>query len=132
MKRALHRIQGDKGFNSLGELEIPEIVLTELLVNAIIHRDYFIRDSIRIFIFDDRIEIISPGKLPNNLTEAQIRAGIRRSRNTILASLAPDVLPYRGIGSGILRALKAWPNMEFVNDREAEQFTARVFRKPLT
>lgn len=129
LKRALHRPQNGKDFNSLGDLEIPEIVLKELLINALLHRDYFIRDSIKIFVFDDRIEIRSPGKLPNNLTEAQIRAGIRRSRNTILASLAPDVLPYRGIGSGILRSLKAWPHIEFVNDKEGEQFTV-VIRRP--
>jgi ATP-dependent DNA helicase RecG len=129
LKRALHRPQNGKDFNSLGDLEIPEIVLKELLVNALLHRDYFISDSIKLFVFDDRIEIRSPGKLPNNLTEAQIRAGIRRSRNTILASLAPDVLPYRGIGSGILRSLKVWPDIEFVNDKEAEQFTA-VIKRP--
>ena len=131
MKRALNRPQNGKDFNTLGDLEIPEVVLKELLVNALIHRDYFIRDSIKIFVFDDRIEIRSPGKLPNNLTEAQIRAGIRRSRNTILASLAPDVLPYRGIGSGILRSLKAWPHIEFVNDKDAEQFTV-VIRRPVS
>ena len=128
MKRALNRPQNGKDFNTLGALEIPEVVLKELLVNALIHRDYFIRDSIKIFVFDDRIEIRSPGKLPNNLTEAQIRAGIRRSRNTILASLAPDVLPYRGIGSGILRSLKAWPDIEFVNDKEAEEFRVVIRR----
>jgi ATP-dependent DNA helicase RecG len=128
MKRALNRLQNGKDFNSLGDLEIPEIVLKELLVNALLHRDYFIRDSIKLFVFDDRIEIRSPGKLPNNLTEAQIRAGIRRSRNTILASLAPDVLPYRGIGSGILRSLKAWPHLDFINDKEAEQFSVIIKR----
>ena len=130
MKRALNRPQNGKDFNTLGDLEIPEVVLKELLVNALIHRDYFIRDSIKIFVFDDRIEIRSPGKLPNNLTEAQIRAGIRRSRNTILASLAPDVLPYRGIGSGILRSLKAWPHIEFVNDKVGEEFRA-IFKRPV-
>jgi len=129
MKRALNRPQNGKDFNSLGDLEIPEVVLKELLVNALLHRDYFIRDSIKIFVFDDRIEIRSPGKLPNNLTEAQIRAGIRRSRNTILASLAPDVLPYRGVGSGILRSLKAWPDIEFENDKEGEEFRVVIGRK---
>lgn len=131
LKRALHRPQNGKDFNSLGDLEIPEIVLKELLVNALLHRDYFIHDSIKLFVFDNRIEIISPGKLPNNLTEAQIRAGIRRSRNTILTSLAPDVLPYRGIGSGILRSLKAWPHIDFLNDKDAEQFNV-VIKRPGT
>ncbi len=128
LKRALNRPQNGKDFNSLGDLEIPEIVLKELLVNALIHRDYFIRDSIKLFVFDDRIEIRSPGKLPNNLSEAQIRAGIRRSRNTILASLAPDVLPYRGIGSGILRSLRAWPHIEFYNDKVGEEFRVVIGR----
>lgn len=129
IKRALHRPQNGKDFNSLGELEVPEVVLKELLVNALIHRDYFIQDSIKILVFDDRIEIRSPGKLPNNLTEAQIMAGIRRSRNAILSSLAPDLLPYRGLGSGILRSLKAWPHIEFVNDTQADEFRA-IIRRP--
>ncbi len=128
LKRALNRPQNGKDFNSLGDLEIPEVVLKELLVNALIHRDYFIRDSIKVFVFDDRVEIRSPGKLPNNLSEAQIRAGIRRSRNTVLASLASDVLPYRGIGSGILRSIQAWPHIEFVNDKEGEIFTVVIRR----
>lgn len=131
LKRALNRPQNGKDFNSLGDLEVPEVVLKELLVNALLHRDYFIRDSIKLFVFDDRIEIRSPGKLPNNLTEAQIRAGIRRSRNTVLASLAPDVLPYRGIGSGILRSLQAWPHITFINDTAAEQFTVVIDRPRL-
>lgn len=129
MKRALNRPQNAKDFNSLGDLEIPEVVLKELLVNALIHRDYFIRDSIKIFIFDDRIEIRSPGKLPNNLTESQVRAGLRRSRNIILTSFAPDLLPYRGIGSGILRSLKVWPHIDFINNKEGEQFTV-VIKRP--
>ncbi|NUM69655.1 MAG: putative DNA binding domain-containing protein [Ignavibacteriaceae bacterium] len=78
----LNKIQADQPFNSLGIPEIPEIVLKELLVNAVIHRDYFISDSIKIFMFDDRIEIRNPGKLPNNLTIEQIRKGLRRSRNS--------------------------------------------------
>ena len=129
MKRALNSPQNGKDFNSLGDLEIPEIVLRELMVNALIHRDYFIRDSIKILVFDDRIEIRSPGKLPNNLTEAQVRAGIRRSRNTILASLAPDVLPYRGIGSGILRSLQVWPDIAFFNDGVGEEFRVVIGRR---
>jgi len=44
-----------------------------LLVNALVHRDYLVSAPIRIFVFDDRIEIISPGHLPNNLTVEKIR-----------------------------------------------------------
>lgn len=124
----LHKLQAGQSFNSLGKPEIPTIVITELLVNALLHRDYFINDSIKIFVFENRVEIISPGKLPNSLTEAQIKKGIRRTRNSILASIAPDVLEYRGAGSGILRSLLEYPDIEFVNEQEHERFIVRIKR----
>lgn len=126
----LDKLQGEQPFNSLGKSEIPEIVITELLVNALVHRDYYINDSIKIFIFQNRIEIISPGKLPNSLTADMIRKGVRKSRNNILVSFAPDILEYRGFGSGIVRALQSYPDIDFLNDTEAEQFTVTIHRKP--
>ncbi|MDT8432776.1 MAG: putative DNA binding domain-containing protein [Bacteroidales bacterium] len=124
----LDSLQAGQSFNSIGKLEVPEIVITELLVNALIHRDYFINDSIKIFVFDNRIEIISPGKLPNSLTEEQVRRGVRRTRNTIIASFAPDILEYRGAGSGVLRALQEYPSIDFINDIEGEQFKVIIPR----
>ena len=59
-----------------------------------------------------------------------IRKGVRKSRNNILVSFAPDLLEYRGFGSGIVRALQAYPQIEFLNDTEAEQFKVTIFRKP--
>ena len=126
--RTLHKIQSGNTFNSPGVLEIPEIVLEELLVNALIHRDYFIKETVKLFIFQNRIEIISPGRLPNNLTVEQAKKGIRKKRNDILDSLAPTLLPYKGAGSGILRALRAYPHLDFVNDTEAEQFKVIIQR----
>ncbi len=77
-------IQMEESFNSVGQLEIPKAVLEELTVNSLIHRDYFINSTIKIFIFDNRIEIISPGKLPNTLTVDKIKAGTSNVRNPIL------------------------------------------------
>ena len=127
--RNLRREQSGRGVNTTGEVEIPKIVLEELLVNALIHRDYFVSAPIRIFIFDDRIEIISPGHLPNNLTVANIQSGNSNIRNPILTSYATKVLPYRGLGNGILRALKEYPAIEFVDDRDGNLFLA-VIRRP--
>lgn len=124
----LDSLQEGQSFNSIGKLEIPEIVITELLVNALIHRDYFINDSIKIFVFDNRIEILSPGKLPNSLTEEQVRRGVRRTRNTIIASFGPDILEYRGAGSGVIRALQEYPSIDFINDIEGEQFKVIIPR----
>ena len=128
MLRNLRKIQNDKNFNSLGDLEIPKLVLEELLVNALIHRDYFIDAPINIFIFDNRIEIISPGKLPNSITIANIKYGISVIRNPIITSFSTKLLPYRGIGSGIVRALKHYEKIEFDNDRDRERFTVTLWR----
>ncbi|MBN1186506.1 MAG: putative DNA binding domain-containing protein [Bacteroidales bacterium] len=120
-----HR-QGAKSINSTGETEIPKVVLEELIANALIHRDYFITAPIRVFVFSDRVEIISPGHLPNNLTIQNILSGNSNIRNPILASFATKLLPYRGLGSGIRRALKAYPNIEFNDDRDGNIFIVTI------
>ncbi|MEP6948285.1 MAG: ATP-binding protein [Ginsengibacter sp.] len=127
----LNKIQAGQPFNSLGKLEIPEIVITELLVNALIHRDYFMNDSIKLFVFENRIEIISPGRLPNNLTAEQVKRGVRRTRNSIIASYAPDVMQYRGAGSGVLRAIQAYPDFDILNEIENERVTVIINRPQL-
>ncbi|MBF0154141.1 MAG: putative DNA binding domain-containing protein [Magnetococcales bacterium] len=122
MLRNLRHIQRDQGINSKGLPEIPRIVLEEIVVNALVHRDYFVSAPIRIFIFSDRVEIISPGHLPNNLRVDHIRHGITNLRNPVLASHASHLLPYQGIGTGIMRALRAHPAMTFDDDRDGNQF----------
>lgn len=126
--RNLKNIQTKPSFNSEGTPEIPVIVLEELLVNALIHRNYYIDSPIRLFIFDNRVEIVSPGKLPNTLTVEKIKHGISVVRNPVLNSFASKILPYRGVGSGILRAYKAFPHIEFENNVELDQFKAIIYR----
>ena len=131
--RNLHKVQAGRGVNAPGLPEIAEAVFEELLVNALVHRDYLVSAPIRIFIFDDRIEIISPGHLPNNLTVEKIRAGNSNIRNPILVSyVAKGLLPYHGLGSGITRALAAWPEIDFSNDFDGCLFTATVRRPVLS
>ena len=120
--------QGEQGFNSQGQTEIPRIVWEELVANALIHRDYFISAPVRVLVFSDRVEIISPGHLPNNLTIENIKAGNSNIRNPILASFATKLLPYRGLGSGILRVLRAWPAIELIDDRAGNLFKVIVKR----
>ena len=127
--RNLRHIQKDQGINTLGIPEVPKIVFEELIANALIHRDYFISAPVRIFIYSNRIEIISPGHLPNNLTVENIKSGNSNIRNPILASYATKILPYRGLGSGIIRALKAYPRIDFENDVEGNLFKAIVWRE---
>ncbi len=122
------RVQGEQGVNSPGEPEIPRIVLEELVANALVHRDYFVSAPVRVFVFSDRIEIISPGHLPNNLTIENIKAGNSNTRNPVLASFAYQILPYRGFGSGIIRALEKYPDIEFIDDREGNLFKCIIQR----
>ncbi|MET4081587.1 ATP-dependent DNA helicase RecG [Pedobacter sp. UYP30] len=127
--RNLKKIQSKKGFNSLAELEIPVEAIEELLINALIHRDYFILSSIKVFIFDNRIEIISPGKLPNTLTIDNIKVGTSIPRNPILFTNARYILPFVGVGSGIPRAIESSPDLDLINDTGREMFIA-VIKRP--
>jgi ATP-dependent DNA helicase RecG len=130
--RNLHKVQAGRGVNAPGLPEIPESVFEELLVNALVHRDYLVNAPIRLFIFDNRIEIISPGHLPNNLTVEKIRSGNSNIHNPILVSyVAKGLLPYHGLGSGIKRALEQWPQIEFADDHDACLFRVTVTRNPV-
>jgi len=128
--RHLFRTQQGQDFNSTGILEISEVALQELMQNALTHRDYTKNAPIRIFIFDNRIEIISPGCLPNSLTIENIKLGNAVIRNNLIVSYASKLMRYRGIGSGIARALKRQPDIIFQDDREGEQFKVTIPRPP--
>ena len=101
--------QGGKGINSTADPVVPGIVFEELIANALIHRDYFVTAPVRVCVFSNRIEIVSPGSLPNNLTVENIKAGNSNIRNPTLASFATKLMDYRGLGTGIRRALQAYP-----------------------
>jgi ATP-dependent DNA helicase RecG len=84
-------------------------------------------------LFDNRVEIVSLGHLPDNLTVEKIRHGNSIIRNPILVSyVSKGILPYRGLGSSIKRALEAWPEIDFIDDRDGCLFIATVHRKPET
>ncbi len=123
----LHTQQG-QNFNSTGKLEVSLVALEELLQNALLHRDYFKNAPIRLCIFDNRIEIINPGKLPNSLTVAEIKYSNPVVRNNLLVGYASNAMHYRGFGSGISRSLKEQPNIDFINDEEGEQFKVIIPR----
>ena len=131
LTRNLRQVQNEKDFNTLGDLEVPQVALVELVANMLLHRDYFISAPWRVFIFDNRIELISPGALPNNITVNNIRSGVSLIRNPLIASYATKEgeLPYRGIGTGIRRAIAAVPELELESDHSSNLFTARIPRR---
>ena len=129
INRNLKSIQVEENFNSLPRLEVPLDVFVELLVNALIHRDYYQNSPIRLFIFDNRIEICSPGILPESVTEESIKQGISKPRNQLLFDNAKYLLPYTGIGSGIIRAMRSYDHITFENNHTKEEFTVTILRK---
>ena len=119
--------QGPQSFNSQGIKPVPPAVFEELLVNALLHRNYLLNAPVRLLFFDDRIEIISPGALPNHLTIEQVRRGNSSIRNAVLVSFAANgLLPYRGIGTGVRRALELYPGVEFENDPVGQLFRVTI------
>lgn len=128
IERSVRKIQVSKSFNSLPEWEIPFGVFEELVVNALIHRDYFVHTTIKVYIYSDRIEIVSPGKLPNSLTIENIKNGISIPRNPILQSIAQYMLPYKGLGTGVSRALALYPEIDLINNVNPEQFITVIKR----
>lgn len=126
--RNLKTVQVKKEFNSMGELEIPYTCLVELVVNALVHRSLNWKAPIRIFIFDNRIEIHSPGTLPNGLSVDDIVAGTSMPRNNFLFANAIYLLPYTGAGSGIQRAIGQDKRLSFSNNEKLHEFTIIIER----
>ena len=128
LTRNLRRKQVEKDFNSQGELEVSTASLSEIVTNGILHRSYIIEAPLRVFIFDNRIEIHSPGLLPEGVSLESIKHGASVPRNKLLFNHGINLLPYTGAGSGITRALKFTPGIRFVNDETLNEFVVTVER----
>ena len=93
-----------KGLKREESYEIPEIAIREVIVNAYVHRDYsnFGRD-IKIGVYDDRVEIVSPGAFPNGITTDEIFSGRSEVRNRVVARVLKELGYIEQWGSGINR-----------------------------
>ena len=128
LKRNLHNVQVDSDFNSLGQLEIPVGALSEICSNALLHRSYSWEAPIRVFVFDNRVEIHSPGALPGGLEVEDVLSGTSLPRNKMLFTHGAFLLPYSGIGSGFLRARELDDKMEVVNDTKKKEVIVTFWR----
>jgi ATP-dependent DNA helicase RecG len=80
----------------------PDKVFRELLVNACVHRNYAIHGSrIRILHFDDRIEFISPGRLPNTVTIEKLKSGVSYAVNPVIVKFMENLRYIDKLGRGI-------------------------------
>src|ERR1035437_7825269 len=84
----------------------PPEALREAVVNALIHRDYLLTSTdIELAIYSDRLEIISPGRLPNGITPNRMRSGCRAARNQLLKDVMRDYGYLEHMGMGIPRKI---------------------------
>lgn len=128
LKSYLRHEQRGQNFNKVGILEIPEVVLEELLQNALVHFDLLHHAAIRLLIFSDRVEIINPGCLYGGLKVADIKLGVSCQRNPLMADLAAKTMLYRGLGSGIVRVMRENIRIDFDNEESANQFKVTVWK----
>ncbi len=100
-----------EGFRRKDILEIPMTALREGIINAIVHRDYSNQGrDIKIGIYDDIVEVISPGGLPSTLTIEQIYSGRSEIRNRVLARVFKELDFIEKWGSGINRMINLCKN----------------------
>lgn len=127
--RNLRNVQVEPNFNSLGELEIPDIALSEFIANALVHRSLVWKMPVRVFIFDDRVEIHSPGNLPAGMTVESMVAGVSMPRNDLLFNNAIYLLPYTGAGSGLRRAMDTGVEVQFDDNEKTREFVITIPRR---
>ena len=95
-----------KGVHRLDIYEIPPFAIRELIVNAVVHRSYVDRGNIQIALYDDRLEIFSPGKLPKTQTFEGMEKGRSKIRNEALAKAFFYMRLMEKWGSGIPRVVQ--------------------------
>ncbi len=114
--------------------EYPEHVIREAVVNALVHHDYSIAGTdIMLSIFSDRLEITSPGRLPNTITKDGMKAGARYARNQTLVNIMRDYgyADARGMGvrDKIIPGMLAHNGTEPDLIEDENRFTVRLWKE---
>lgn len=126
-----------EGARRIDSWEYPETVIREAVVNALVHRDYSIAGTdIMLAIYADRLEIQSPGGLPNTVTVDGMKSGFRYARNQTLVNVMRDYGYVDARGMGVRN--KIIPGMRTHNGTEPDllaeenRFTMRLWNSPRT
>ena len=115
--------------------EYPEAAFREAIVNALVHRDYsIVGTDILLAIYADRLEITSPGRLPNTVTIEGMKSGLRYARNQALVNVMRDYGYVEARGMGVRN--KLIPGMLKHNGTEPDliekdnRFIVRLWKEP--
>lgn len=112
---------------------LPEEAVREAIVNAVAHRDYTIGvTDVEISLYEDRLEVVSPGRLPNTVTVEKMKQGYRAARNELLKEILRDYgyVEYRGMGVRyrIIDAMRRHNGTEPDLIEEDDRFTVRLWK----
>ena len=111
----------------------PIEAIREIVINALVHRDWTRSVDIEVGLYEDRLEVISPGGLHNSMTVEKMIAGLRYSRNTVLMETMRDYGygDYRGMGirSKVLPLLKAHKHPEPAFEANEDHLKTTLYRK---
>lgn len=119
--------------DGMGTLEYPPEAIWETIVNAVIHRDYSISDDVQIYIFDDRIDIHSPGKLPGYVTVDNILdARFSRNQKIVRTLNRYNDAPNKDLGEGLNTAFQKMKEFGLKDPEIFEEGNYTVVRLPHT
>lgn len=111
----------------------PREAVREAIVNALVHRDYLLSSTdIELSIYENRLEIVSPGRLPNGITPARMLTGCRASRNQLIKDVMRDYRYVEHSGMGvprkIVKCMKKHNGTEPELIEDGERFTIRLLQ----
>jgi len=93
------------------QLEIPESAIREILLNALVHRNYHINAPAKIAIYDNRIEIFSPGVFPGPLDTQNLKMGLTYIRNNVICKIFREAGYIEKLGSGFITLFESYEKM---------------------
>jgi len=120
-----------QGGRRIDQFAYPQDVLREAIVNALVHRDYSIAGvDVTLTLFADRLELVSPGRLPNTITVEGMRAGARYARNQTLVNVMRDYgyVDFRGMGvrTKMIPGMRAYNGTEPLLAEEERGFVVQL------
>jgi ATP-dependent DNA helicase RecG len=106
--RRLNRSFSIEGPKRREQLEIPETAIREVLLNALVHRNYHLKAPIKIAIYDNRIEIFSPGVFPGPLDTKNLKMGLTYIRNNVICKIFREAGYIEKLGSGFIELFESY------------------------
>ncbi len=137
VRRNVEAVRPQDGVRREERWDFPPDAVREAIVNAVVHRDYRLSGTdIELSVYSDRLEVVSPGRLPNGITPERMRAGCRSARNELLKDVMRDYgyLEHMsmGVSRKIVRGMREHNGTEPELVEDGERFTVRLWKKTRT